>query len=90
MAPRENLGLCCVHNAQLMTHPAIYTLLFTFQLCYKPLGTLQRVTKSLKVHISSHDGLKKLHNINFDRNRSQSFPEEKQICGNFPFPNQIF
>ena len=52
MAPRENLGLCCVHIAQVMTHPAIYTLLFTFQLCYKPLGTLQRVTKSLKVRIS--------------------------------------
>ena len=31
----------------------------TFQLCYKPLGTLQRVTNSQKVHISSHDGSKK-------------------------------
>ena len=59
------LGLCCVHIAQLMTHPAIYTLPFTLQLCYKPLGIMQRVTKSQKVHISSHDGLQTLHTINF-------------------------
>ena len=65
MTPRETLGLCCVHIAQLMTHSAIYTLRFTLQLCYKPLGILQRVTKSQKVHISSHDRLKKLHNTNF-------------------------
>ena len=65
MTPRGTPGLCCVHIAQLMTHPAIYTILFTLQLCYKPLGILQRVTKSQKVHISSHDGLKKLRNINF-------------------------
>ena len=54
----------CVHIAQLMTHPAIYTLPFTLQLCYKPLGILQRVTKSQKVHISIHDGLQNLHNVN--------------------------
>ena len=65
MTPRGTLWLCCVHIAQLMTHPAIYTTPFTLQLCYKPLGILQRVTKSQKVHISSYDGLKKLHNINF-------------------------
>ena len=65
MKPRETLGLCCVHIAQVMSHPAIYTLPFTLQLCYKPLGILQRVTKSQKVDISSHDALKKLHNINF-------------------------
>ena len=57
MTPRGTLGLCCVHIAQLMTHPAIYTLPFTLQLCYK---RLQMVTKSQKVHISSHDGLQKL------------------------------
>ena len=57
MTPRGTLGLCCVHIAQLMTHPAVYTLPFTLQLCYKPPGKLQRVTKSQKVHISSHDGL---------------------------------
>ena len=65
MTPRGTFGLCCVHIAQLMTQAAIYTLPFTLQLCYKPLGILQRVTKSQKVHISSHDGLKKLHNANF-------------------------
>ena len=50
MTPRGTLGLCCVHIAQLMTHPAIYTLPFTSQLCYKPLVILQRITKSQKVH----------------------------------------
>ena len=49
MTPRGTRGLCCVHIAQLMTHPAVY----------KPLGILQRVTKSQKVHMSSHDGLQK-------------------------------
>ena len=65
MTPRGTLGLCCVHIAQLMTHPANYTLPFTLQLRYKPLGILQRVTKSRNVHISSHDILQKLHNIDF-------------------------
>ena len=73
MTPRGTLGLCCVHIAQLMTHPAIYTLPFTLQLCYKPLGILQRVTKSQKVHISIHDGLQNLHNINLALHRSQGF-----------------
>ena len=54
MTPRGTLGLCCVHIAQLMTHPIAYTLPFTMQLCYKPLGILQRVIKSQKVHISIH------------------------------------
>ena len=57
MTPRRILGLCFVQIAQLMTHPAVYTLQFTLQLCYKPLGILQRVNESQKVHISSHDGL---------------------------------
>ena len=65
MTPRRTLGLCSVHIIQLVTHPVVYTLPFTLQLCYKSLGILQRVTKSQNVHISSHDGLKKLHNINF-------------------------
>ena len=72
MTPRGTLGLC-VHIAQLMTHPAIYTLPFTLQLCYKPLGILQRVTKSQKVHISIHDGLENLHNIKLALHRSQGF-----------------
>lgn len=38
---------------------------FTLQFCCKPLGILQKVTKSQKVHISSHDGFQKVHNINF-------------------------
>ena len=40
-----------------MTQPSGYTLPFTLQLRYKPLGILQRVAKSLKVHFSGHDGL---------------------------------
>ena len=63
MTQRGTLGLYRVHIAQLMTHPAIYTLTFTLQLCYKPLGIPQRVTKSQKVYISNHDGLQKMHNI---------------------------
>ena len=54
MTPRGTLGLCCVHIAQLVTHPAVYTLPFTLQLCYKPLGILQTVTNRQKVHMSSH------------------------------------
>ena len=85
MTPRGSLGLCCVHIAQLMTHPA-----FThYRLPVMLLGILQGVTKSQKVHISSHDGLKKLHNINFAWHRSQSFPEKEQSKRNSPFPNQI-
>ena len=57
MTPRGTFGLCSAHIAQLMTGPAICTLPFTLQLCYKPLGILQRVTKSRKVHISIHDKL---------------------------------
>ena len=57
VTPKGSLGLCFVHIAQLMTHLAAYTLLFTLQLCYKPLGILQRVTKSQKVHKSSHNQL---------------------------------
>ena len=37
ITPRGTLGLCYVHIPQLMTHPAVYTLPFTLQLCYKPL-----------------------------------------------------
>ena len=39
---------------------AIYTTAFTLQLCYEPLWIPQRVTKSQKVHISSHDGLQNI------------------------------
>ena len=70
-------GLFCVQIAQLMTHPAIYTLPFTLQLCYKLLGILQSVAKSQKVDISSHDELQKLHNINFAWHGSWGFLREK-------------
>ena len=65
MTPRETLGLCYVCIAQLMTHPAAGALSFTLQLCYKPLGILKRVTKSQRIHISSHDVLQNLYNIDF-------------------------
>ena len=55
MTPRGTIGLCCVYIAQLMTHTAVYTLQFTLQLCYKPLGILQRVTRNQRVHISTSD-----------------------------------
>ena len=55
MTPRGTFGLFCAYIAQLMTNTAIYILPFTLQLCYKSLGILQRITKSQKVHISSHD-----------------------------------
>ena len=75
MTPRGTLRLCCVHIAELMSHPAVYTLSFTLQLCYKPLGILQRVTKSQMVHISS-DVLQKLRNIDFVRHKFRGFPIE--------------
>ena len=83
MTPRRTLRLCSIHIAQLMTHPAIYTIPFTLQLCYKPLGILQRITKSQKFYISSHNGLQKIHNINFVWHRWQSFPEREQSSRNF-------
>ena len=61
MTPR----LCCVYIDQLITYPPVYKLLFTLQLCYKPLGILQRVTKSQKAHISSHDRLQNFLRSNF-------------------------
>ena len=86
MTPRGSLGLCCVHIAQLMTHPA-----FThYRLPVMLLGILQGVIKSQKVHISSHDGLKKLHNIKFAWHRPQNLPEKEHSSRNFSCPNQIF
>ena len=84
MTPRGTLGLCCDDIAQLMTGPAICTLPFTLQLCYKPLGILQRVTKSQKVHISSHEKLQKLHNINFPGYGSRGFLREELEKQKFP------
>ena len=89
MTPRGTLWLCCVHIAQLMTHPAIYTTSFTLQLCYKPLGIRQRVTKSQKVHIPSHDGLQKRHNINFF-DTSHRVSQREQSSRNVPFLQPYF
>ena len=75
MSPKGTLGLCCAHIAQLLTHPAIYALPFTLQLCYKPLGILQRVTKSQKVHISSHDKLQNFITSTFLDNGPEVFSE---------------
>ena len=61
---RRTLVLCYVHIAKLLSNPAVYSLPFTLQLCYKPLGILQMVNKSQKVRISGHDLLQKLHNTN--------------------------
>ena len=91
MTPRGTLGLCCVHITQLMNQPAIYTLPFTLQLCYKPLGILQRVNKSQKVHTSSHDKLQKLHNINFPGNGFPRFyPRGFRETGISSFPRYLF
>ena len=84
MLPKGTLGVCCAHIAQLMTHPAIYALPFTLQVCYKPLGILQRITKSQKVHISSLDKLQKLHNINFPGQWSWGFLREGLEKQKFP------
>ena len=91
MTSRGTLGLCCVHIAQLMTRPVVYTLPFTLQLCYKPLGILQRVTKSQKVHIPSHDVSQKLNNIDFAWHRSRDFLKEEVEKQEFPaFPMKAF
>ena len=82
--------LCYAHIAQLMIHPAIYTLPFTLQLCYKPHGILQGVTKSQKVHISCHDELQKFHNINFAWNRSRDFLRERIEKQEFPLSPVTF
>ena len=67
---RRNTWVMYVHIAQLRTHSAICTLPFTMQLCCKPLGILQRVKKSQKIHTAIHHGLQKLHNINLALQRS--------------------
>ena len=84
MTPRGTLGLCCAHISQLMTRPAIYTLSFTLQLCYKTLDILQRVTKRQKVYFSSHDKLQKLHNINFAWHRFRGFLRNRVEKQKFP------
>ena len=64
LIPRETLGMYCFHIVQLMTHTAVQTLSFTLQLCYKPLGIPQRVTKNQKVYISIHNRLRNTNIMN--------------------------
>ena len=70
---------CPINDSFGYLHNTVY-----LAVIYKPLDILQRVTKSQKVHISSHDGLQKLHNINFVWYRSQGFPEWEQNSRNSP------
>ena len=51
---------CPINDSSGYLHTTVY-----LAVMYKPLGILQRVTKSQKVHISNHDVLENLHNINF-------------------------
>ena len=81
MTPRGTLGLCGVYITQLMTHTAIYKLPFTLQLCYKPLGILQRITESQRVHISSH-------NRRYTKAKHIFTPNTKKVTENW-FSNKI-
>ena len=65
MTPSRTIGLSCVHFAQLMTHQAAYAIPINLQSRYRPLVILERVNKSQKAHIPSHDVFKKLHNTVF-------------------------
>ena len=67
-----------------------HTLPSTLQLCYKHLGILPRVTKSQKVHISSHDEFQKLHNVNFAWHRSSGFLRERVEKQEFPLSPVTF
>ena len=67
-----------------MTHPSVYTLPFTLQICCKSLGILQRVTKSQKIHISSDAVLQKLHKIDYVRHNSRGFVIEGVEKKEFP------
>ena len=81
---KRNPWLCCVHIAQF---PAVYTLPFTLQLCYKAIGILQRVTKSQKVYISSHNVLQNLHNLDLAWHRSRDILKKEVEKQEFPaFP----
>ena len=65
MTPRGTLEYCCVYIFQSLTYQAMSITLFTLELWYKPLGILKRINKSENVLVSSHDGLRNVHNINF-------------------------
>ena len=86
MTRRGALVLCCVLFSQLKIHPAIYALLFTLQVCYKPLGIPQRVIRSQKAHIPSHDGLQKFMTPTFLNISPMVSQSESTVAGISSFP----
>ena len=86
MTPRGALGLSCAPFSQLMIHPAIYTLLFTLRVCYKHLCIPQSVTRSQKVHISSHDGLQNFITPTFLNISPMVSQSEYRVAGISSFP----
>ena len=93
MTPGGTFRLCCVHIAQLMTHPTICTLSFTLQLCYKPPDIMQRVTKSQKVLYQVMMGYKLfIPSTLVGWRRSQGFPGRcnvAEICVSLKPCNKI-
>ena len=78
MTPREEPLCLCSHcpinDSSSYLHVTVYLAVMLQTSC-----VLQRVAKSQKVHISSHDKLQKLHNIghmNINEQRSQGFLRE--------------
>ena len=53
----QNVSKVLCSHCPINDSPGCFTLSFTLQLCHKPLGILQMLTKSRKVHISKDDGL---------------------------------
>ena len=86
MTPRGALVLCCALFSQLKIHPAVFTLLFPLQVCYKPLGIPLRVTLSQKVHISSHDGLQNFMTPTFLNISPIVSKSECRVAGISSFP----
>ena len=86
MTPRGALVLCCALFSQLKIHPAVFTLLFPLQVCYKPLGIPHRVTLSQKVHISSHDGLQNFMTPTFLNISPMVSKSECRVAGISSFP----
>ena len=86
MTPRRALELCFVPFSRVKIHPAIYTLLFTLQVCYKTLGIALRVTRSEKVYISSHDGLRNVITLTFLNISPMVSQSEYRVAGISSFP----
>ena len=53
----QNVSKILCSHCPINDSPGCFTLSFTLQLCHKPLGILQMLTKIQKVHISKDDGL---------------------------------